>query len=144
MHPDWDKLSKEFADTPNVLIALVDCTGSAKQACGEQQIKGYPTLKTWKNGKFQEYQGGRDFRAFKQHIERNLNPRPACSLESKDACSKADRVILEESEQMTKAERSAKLKEIDEQVTEKRKRAKELEQEAKQLAASVGLIKAGG
>jgi len=45
---------------------------------------------------------------------------------------------------MSKAERSAKLKEVEAAIKEKREQAKVLEKEAKKLAASVDLIKAGG
>ena len=63
-------------------------------------------------------------------VEKKLDPRPACSLESKagldskpsslampqDACKPEDRVILEESEKMSKAERAAKIKEVQQEI----------------------------
>jgi len=73
-----------------------------------------------------------------------LNPRPACSLESKDACSPADRAVLEESEKMTKAERAAKIKAVDQEIKDSKKEAAALEKKAKELTASLDLIKAGG
>jgi len=115
-----------------------------KKTCGEYGVQGYPSIKTIKNGKTEEYNGARSFDGMKAEVEKKLNPRPACSLESKDACSATDRAILEESEKMSKAERSAKIKEIEQQVKDKKKEAKDLEKEAKTLAESLDLIKAGG
>lgn len=144
MQPDWDKLSKEFADTPNVVIASLDCSGEAKGVCGEYGIQGFPTLKTFKDGKASDYNGARDFNGLKREVISKLNPRPACSLESKDACSKEDRAILEESEAMSKADRVAKIKEMEQEIKDSKKQAAELEKKAKKLAEQVELVKAGG
>jgi hypothetical protein len=144
MQPDWDKLKKEFKDTPNVLIGETDCSGTGQSFCGQNGVQGYPSLKTFKGGKSSDYNGAREFSGLKRHVEKELNPRPACSLESKDACSKEDRKVLEESEAMSKAERSAKIKEIEAEIKAKQQQAKDLEKEAKQLGANLELIKAGG
>jgi len=144
MQPDFDKLKKEFKDTPNVLIADADCAGTAQNFCGQNGVQGYPTLKIWKGGRASDFNGARDFSGMKRMVEKELNPRPACSLESKDACTKEDRKILEESEAMSKADRSAKIKQVESEIKEKQQKAKDLEKEAKQLAASLELIKAGG
>lgn len=133
-----------YADTPNVLIGKVDCTGSGKDTCGQNQVQGYPTIKTIVDGKTADFNGARDFNALKREVEGKMNPRPACSLESKDACSKEDRAILEESEKMSKAERLAKIKAVEQEVKDLRQQAKDAEKKAKQLQESVALIKAGG
>lgn len=144
MAPDWEKLEKKFADTPNVIIGMLDCAGAGQQSCGESGVQGYPTLKLWKDGKMNDYNGGRDFNSMKREVETKLNPRPACSLESKDACSAADRVILEESEKMSKADRAAKIKAVQQEIQDAKKEAVELEKKAKKLAENLELIKAGG
>jgi hypothetical protein len=144
MQPDFDKLKKEFKDTPNVVLADADCSGSAQNFCGQHSVQGYPTLKAIIDGRSKDYNGGRDFGSLKRYIEKEMNPRPACSLESKDACTKEDRKVLEESEAMSKADRSAKIKEVEASIKEKQQTAKDLEKEAKQLAAQLDLIKAGG
>merc|ERR1712051_809444 len=91
-----------------------------------------------------DYNGGRDFNSMKREIETKCNPRPACSLESKEACSPEARTILEESEKMSKAERSAKIKEVEKEIKDSRQQAKDLEKKAKKLAENLDLIKAGG
>lgn len=144
MVDDWAKLGKEYADTPNVVIGACDCTAGCKGMCGEYEVKGFPTLKVLKDGKTEDYNGAREFAGMKREVEKKLNPRPACSLDSKDACAPADRAILEESEKMTKAERAAKIKAVQEEIKESKQKAVELEKKAKQLTESLELIKAGG
>lgn len=142
--PDFDKLRKLYADTPNVMVAMIDCTAGGQGTCGEHQVQGYPSIKTIVDGKMMEYNGGRDFNSMKREIETKCNPRPACSLESKEACSPEARTILEESEKMSKAERSAKIKEVEQEIKDAKKQASELEKKAKKLAESLDIIKAGG
>jgi len=144
MQPDFDKLQKTFADTPNVVVADLDCSGNAQSTCGQHGVQGYPTLKMIVDGKTVDYNGARDFNGMKREVESKLNPRPACSLESKEACSKEDREVLEMSEKMSKAERSAKIKEVEQEIKDSKKQAADLEKKAKTLAASLDLIKAGG
>jgi len=144
MQPDFDKLKKTFVDTPNVVIADLDCAGSAQSTCGQHGVQGYPTMKVITDGKAQDYNGARSFEGMKREVESKLNPRPACSLESKEACSKEDRAILEESEKMSKAERVAKIKEVEQEIKDAKKQATDLEKKAKKLAESLDLIKAGG
>jgi len=142
--PDFEKLRKEYADTPNVMVAMIDCTGGGQGTCGEHQVQGYPSIKTIVDGRMTDYNGGRDFNSMKREIETKCNPRPACSLESKEACSPEARTILEESEKMSKAERSAKIKEVEQEIKDAKKQASELEKKAKKLAESLDIIKAGG
>lgn len=144
MAPDWEKLEKTFIDTPNVVIGNADCASDAQSFCGQHQVQGYPTIKLFINGKTSDYNGARAFDGLKREVEKKLNPKPACSLDSKDACSAHDRSILEDSEKMTKAERLAKIKEVEAEIKEKKDTAVKLEKEAKALVADMDLIKAGG
>lgn len=144
MQPDYDKLRKLYADTPNVIIVQLDCSGAAQGTCGQHGVQGYPSIKTTVDGKTADYNGGRDYKSMQREVESKLNPRPACSLESKDACSAEARAILEESEKMSKAERVAKIKEVEQEIKDSKKQAADLEKKAKKLAESLDLIKAGG
>jgi len=144
MQPDFDKLKKQFVDTPNVIIGDLDCAGKAQSTCGSYGVQGYPSLKSIVDGKAEDYNGAREFNGMKRHVESKLNPRPACSLESRDACSAEDRKTLEESEKMSKAERVAKIKEVEQEIKDSKAKAVELEKKAKTLTASLELIKAGG
>jgi len=144
MQPDWDQLGKAFADTPNVVIGQLDCAGNGQSSCGENGVQGYPSLKIWKDGRMSDYNGGRDLGSLKREVEKKLDPRPSCSLESKDACRPEDLKILEESEKMSKAERAAKIKEVQKEIEDSKKQAVELEKKAKKLGESLDFIKAGG
>jgi len=144
MVPDFEKLKKQYADTPNVMVADIDCTGPGQQVCQQHQVQGYPTLKIIQDGKTIDYNGERNYEGMKREIESKLNPKPACSLESKDACSKEDRAILEESEKMSKAERAAKIKQVEQEIKDGKAQIAELEKKAKKLVASLDLIRAGG
>jgi protein disulfide-isomerase A6 len=100
MLPDFEKLAKAFADTPNIVIGQLDCAGSAQSTCGQYQIQGYPSLKIVKDGKTSDYNGARDFKRMKREIESKLNPLPACSLESKAFLSKGGGQAAEKIEQL--------------------------------------------
>jgi len=100
-------------------------------------VQGYPTVKYFmkdgpKGG--QDYQGGRDFNALKKFVETTLDTLPACSLENMDDCEPWERKILEEGKGMSTADRGAKIREIKDSVEAKKKQAKDLEKEWKQLA----------
>jgi len=112
--------------------------------CSQYGVQGYPSLKLVVDGKTSEYNGGREYSSMRREVEKKCNPRPACSLESKEACSAEARQVLEESEKMSKAERSAKIKEVEQEIKDSKKQAAGLEKKAKKLAESLELIKAGG
>lgn len=144
MVPDFDQLKKEFAETPNVMIADIDCTAGGKGTCSDNGVSGYPTIKLLVDGKMEDYNGGRSFNDMKVQVEKKLNPRPACSLESKDACSPEARKILEASEKMSKAERKTRIKEVEQEIADAKTTMKELEQKNKKLGEDLEYIKAGG
>jgi hypothetical protein len=136
MKPDWDKLGAAYKGSRTVLIGDVDCTVH-QSLCGENGVRGYPTIKYFlkdgpKGG--QDFQGGRDFNALKKFVETTLDTLPACSFENLDDCEPWERKILEEGKKMSTADRGAKIREIKESVESKKKQAKELEKESKQLA----------
>merc|ERR1719191_2510156 len=132
MKPDWDKLADHYKSAGKLLIADVDCTVH-NDLCGKHGVEGFPTIKVFKKGKKngEPYNGGRDFNSLKKFVETNLNTGPSCSLEAKDECSKDDLAILEESEKMSVDQRRTKIKEIEGEIAEKQKQAKDLEKEAK-------------
>jgi hypothetical protein len=67
-----------------------------------------------------------------------------CSLDKKDSCSPDELKILEDSEKMTKGDRVAKIKEMEQAIKQAKKEAGDLEKKAKDLKASLELWKAGG
>ena len=71
MKPAWDQLGDEYASSSSVVIADVDCTVE-QDLCSKYDVKGYPTIKYWKDGAESKYQGGRDFNALKKFVENTL------------------------------------------------------------------------
>ena len=63
---------QDQAGNDNVVIAEVDCTVESS-ICGENGVKGYPTLKAFKGGKeIEKYAGGRDMASFKKALSKYL------------------------------------------------------------------------
>ena len=57
--PTWDELAKAFEKDEGVKIAKVDCT-QAQSVCQDYDVRGYPTLAYFKDGKKVEtYRGAR-------------------------------------------------------------------------------------
>lgn len=143
MKPDWDKLGKDFKGSRSVVIAEVDCT-QAQNLCGKYSVQGYPTLKTFsKEGRASDYNGARDYAPLKKYVDQNLAG-PECTLEDKEGCKPDELKILEESEAMSAGDRRAKIKEMEDEVKQKKAEAKKLEKESKEIAATLELVKLGG
>ena len=57
--PAWDELGAAFEDDKKVTIAKLDCT-QAQSVCQSNDVKGYPTLAYFRNGKkVENYRGAR-------------------------------------------------------------------------------------
>jgi len=149
MVPDMEKISTEMKNRRSILIAQVDCTTPKGQGlCGKYGVQGYPTIKVFKNKSGgskngEDYNGARDYAGIKRYIEGNLAG-PECSLEDKEGCEPAERKILEESEAMSVADRRAKIKEMEDQMKQKKDEAAKLNKEVKDLSKNLDLYKLGG
>ena len=55
--PEYEKAATTLKEE-NIKLAKVDCTAET-ELCAENDIKGYPTLKLFKDGNVSEYNGGR-------------------------------------------------------------------------------------
>lgn len=124
----------------------MDCTAAGESLCRKHGVQGYPTIKVFKKDgspQGEAYNGPREYGGLKKFVEANLAG-PECSLEDKDGCSKEELAILEESEQMSVADRREKISKMEKEVQEKKKEAKKLEKEAKETAKALELVKLGG
>jgi len=66
--PAWAELAKEFEGNDKVKVAKLDCT-QAQSVCQSNEVRGYPTLHYFRNGKLHEtYKGGRDLASLKDFI----------------------------------------------------------------------------
>jgi len=110
MKPDWDKLSKKYADSDRVVVADVDCT-QHQGLCGEHGVRGYPTIKYFLGGEAEASKGGRTLKDLKKFVKDNLLEAP-CDSANKDACSEEQIKELETAEAMSAEDRESKIKEI--------------------------------
>jgi len=115
MKPDWDKLMKEFQDSPTILIGDVDCTAKGKAKCEEVGVRGYPTIKYGDPNDLQDYKGGRSFADLKKFAD---NLRPACSPANMEHCDEQGKKLIEQLKALSKAERDAKIKEKDDKIAQ--------------------------
>jgi hypothetical protein len=116
MKPDWDALAKEYESSTTVIVADVDCTAGGKNLCDKYGVKGYPTIKTFRQGdtEGEAYEGDRSPEALRKHVE-TLGP--ACGLENKDICSPEQLAQLEKFAAMSQERRTAKLNKLKNAIT---------------------------
>jgi len=99
LKPDWDKLIEDFADSPNQLVADVDCTGEGEQLCDDFGIEGFPTLKWGDPSDLQDYNGGRSYDDLKAFADENL--KPLCSVANIDLCDNDKKAEIKKYQRMT-------------------------------------------
>jgi len=69
--PAWEELAKAFEKDEVVKIAKVDCT-QHQSVCQEQEVKGYPTLHYFRDGrKLETYKGARTLAELKDFVNTN-------------------------------------------------------------------------
>ncbi|XP_037074243.1 LOW QUALITY PROTEIN: protein disulfide-isomerase A3-like [Pollicipes pollicipes] len=77
------KLKPEFeqaaaillTNEPPVALAKVDCTEGGKETCNKFGVRGYPTVKIFKNGEFsQEYNGPREYNGIVKYMQAQVGP----------------------------------------------------------------------
>ena len=68
MAPTFVELGKAYESSDKIKIAKLDCT-QAQEICQNHQVRGYPTLHFFRDGKILEtYKGGRDLTSMKDFI----------------------------------------------------------------------------
>lgn len=72
MKPAWDQLDGEYAGSSSVLIGDADCTASGETLCARVGVKGYPTIKYYKDGEEHDYDGGRDLQSLQNFVDTEL------------------------------------------------------------------------
>lgn len=156
--PSWNKVCKMFSSNANVVFGDVALSeNQVSQINGTPQnpgAGGWPTVRYF--NKKTGYGGKQYEKKTSQAMCDELGPNEKymqefveqwakrCALESKDACSAKELALLEESEKMSKAERATRIKEMEQEIKQSRADAVALEKKAKELEASLGIVKAGG
>jgi len=69
--PTWDELAKKFESEEKVKVAKLDCT-QAQSVCQENEVRGYPTLAYFRNGrKIETYKGARNIADLTDFVNTN-------------------------------------------------------------------------
>jgi len=109
MKPAWDKLGSEYADSPSVMIADVDCTSTGKELCSKYDVTGYPTIKYFADGDVEgtDYQGGRDFDSLKSFTENTLEVK--CDPNDPSECTDREKAYIEKMKAKSASDRQSQL-----------------------------------
>ena len=73
--PTWSELAEKHADD-EWNVVMVDCT-TEKKPCSDNGVRGYPTLKAFKDGKVIDYAGGRSIDQFEKFMAKHSGNAPA-------------------------------------------------------------------
>ncbi|GBC08909.1 hypothetical protein RclHR1_08490003 [Rhizophagus clarus] len=78
----------------NIKLANVDCTAET-ELCAEHEVKGYPTLKVFKDGKASEYNGGRKANLIVNYMKKQALPaRTDVNIENFDTFKDSDDKVV--------------------------------------------------
>jgi hypothetical protein len=120
MKPTWDSLATEYASSPKVLIADVDCTAAGEPLCSRFGIEGFPTIKVFNppDEQGEDYEGGREFDDLKAFAEQMG---PGCSPATKENCSAEQLAELEEVLTIPEERRKEELATLEKDIADKEK-----------------------
>lgn len=93
MKPEFDKAAKTLsANDPPVALAKVDCTEAGKDTCGRFEVRGYPTVKIFRNGELsQDYNGPREAPGIIKYMKSQAGEASKELKDSKDLSSTQER-----------------------------------------------------
>jgi len=76
LKPEFEKSSAELlANDPPVSLVKVDCTEAGKDTCGRFEVRGYPTLKIFRNGELSsDYNGPREAAGITKYMKGQVGP----------------------------------------------------------------------
>jgi protein disulfide-isomerase A6 len=82
MKPAWDEVAESVNDS--AFLADVNCSDQ-EELCQANDVKGYPTIKVYKDGEVSDYSGGRTVEALTEYVETELSV--PCNIATGDGCS---------------------------------------------------------
>jgi len=76
LKPEFEKAATSLlANDPPVTLAKVDCTEAGKEACNRFEVRGYPTIKIFRNGELSsDYNGPREYAGIVKYMKAQVGP----------------------------------------------------------------------
>jgi len=121
LKPEFEKSAGDLlANDPPVSLVKVDCTEAGKDTCGRFEVRGYPTLKIFRNGELSsDYNGPREAAGITKYMKSQVGPASKeikTVAEAEAILGKTDAVIFgfgaaDSTIQQTLAKTAAKLRE---------------------------------
>jgi len=121
LKPEFEKSAGDLlANDPPVSLVKVDCTEAGKDTCGRFEVRGYPTLKIFRNGELSsDYNGPREAAGITKFMKSQVGPASKeikTVAEAEAILGKTDAVIFgfgaaDSTIQQTLAKTAAKLRE---------------------------------
>eukprot|EP00657_Telonema_sp_P-1_P009220 TRINITY_DN3409_c0_g1_i2.p2 TRINITY_DN3409_c0_g1~~TRINITY_DN3409_c0_g1_i2.p2 ORF type:complete len:136 (-),score=50.61 TRINITY_DN3409_c0_g1_i2:363-770(-) len=92
MKPDFDKLGAEYEGSSSVNIIDVDCTVE-QDLCSKHDVKGYPTIKYWKDGEVKDFNAGRSYDDMKKFVQEYLESH--CDVNDPKDCTDKEKKYID-------------------------------------------------
>jgi protein disulfide-isomerase A6 len=94
MKPAWDALGEAYSGSSSVLVGDCDCTDAGKGACEKMGVKGYPTIKYYKDGDRDgaDYSGGRDADSLAKFVKETLEVQ--CDVSQPEGCDEKEATYI--------------------------------------------------
>jgi len=99
LKPEFEKSAGDLlANDPPVSLVKVDCTEAGKDTCGRFEVRGYPTLKIFRNGELSsDYNGPREAAGITKYMKSQVGPASKeikTVAEAEAILSKSDAVVF--------------------------------------------------
>jgi len=114
MKPAWEKLGKKYKNSKTTVIGDVDCTVH-EELCSRFEVQGFPTVKYFKGGDAQDYEGGRSFDDLSKFTQEELTS-PICTASDLDACNDEQKALLEKWGAVSAEERADYVKKAEQEI----------------------------
>eukprot|EP00088_Acartia_fossae_P071285 TRINITY_DN9755_c0_g1_i3.p1 TRINITY_DN9755_c0_g1~~TRINITY_DN9755_c0_g1_i3.p1 ORF type:complete len:486 (-),score=166.12 TRINITY_DN9755_c0_g1_i3:853-2310(-) len=98
LKPEFEKAAGSLlANDPPVNLVKVDCTEGGKDTCGRFEVRGYPTLKIFRNGEMSaDYNGPREAGGIEKYMKAQVGPasKPLADAAAATAMLNKDEVVI--------------------------------------------------